>query len=116
MLIPCDAPLAEVVSAYLEAGDFTSSSRATYRRVLGELARDLGPILRAQAHAYAGNVDTDYVIRADRLIEIDSVPKQHGRRLPYMVGFESTSGWPHRERSWSVLRFHQSLVPYSLAA
>jgi integrase len=43
MLIPCDAPLAEVVPAYLEAGDFTSSSRATYRRVLGELARDLGP-------------------------------------------------------------------------
>jgi integrase len=43
MLIPCDEPLAEVVSAYLEAGDFTSSSRATYRRVLGELARDLGP-------------------------------------------------------------------------
>jgi integrase/recombinase XerC/integrase/recombinase XerD len=43
MLIPCDAPLAEVVSAYLEAGDFTASSRATYRRVLGELARDLGP-------------------------------------------------------------------------
>ena len=43
MLIPCDAPLAKVVSAYLEAGDLTSSSRATYRRVLGELARDLGP-------------------------------------------------------------------------
>jgi integrase len=43
MLIPCDAPLAEVVPTYLEAGDFTSSSRATYRRVLGELARDLGP-------------------------------------------------------------------------
>jgi len=43
MLIPCDAPLAEVVSAFLAAGDFTSSSRATYRRVLGELARDLGP-------------------------------------------------------------------------
>ncbi len=43
MLIPRDAPLAEVVSAYLEAGDFTTSSRATYRRVLGELARDLGP-------------------------------------------------------------------------
>jgi integrase len=43
MLIPCDAPLAEVVSAYLEAGDFTSSSRATYHRVLSELARDLGP-------------------------------------------------------------------------
>jgi integrase len=43
MLIPCDAPLAEVVSAYLEAGDLTSSSRATYRRVLGDLARDLGP-------------------------------------------------------------------------
>jgi hypothetical protein len=37
-LIPCDAPLAEVVSAYLEASDFASSSRATYRRVLGELA------------------------------------------------------------------------------
>jgi integrase len=31
MLIPRDAPLAELVSAYLEAGDFTSSSRATYR-------------------------------------------------------------------------------------
>jgi integrase len=43
MLIPCDAPLAVVVSTYLEAGDFTSSSRATYRRVLGDLARDLGP-------------------------------------------------------------------------
>jgi hypothetical protein len=43
MLIPCDAPLAEVILAYLEAGDFTSSSRATYRRVLSELARDLGP-------------------------------------------------------------------------
>ncbi len=43
MLIPRDAPLAEVVSAYLEAGDFTSSSRATYRRVLGELAHSLGP-------------------------------------------------------------------------
>jgi integrase len=43
MLIPCDAPLAEVVSAYLDAGDLTSSSRATYRRVLSELARDLGP-------------------------------------------------------------------------
>jgi integrase len=43
MLIPCDAPLAEVISAYLEAGDLTSSSHATYRRVLGELARDLGP-------------------------------------------------------------------------
>lgn len=43
MLIPCDAPLAEIVPAYLEASDFTSSSRATYRRVLGELARDLGP-------------------------------------------------------------------------
>ena len=42
MLIPCDAPLAKVVSAYLEAGDLTPSSRATYRRVLGELARDLG--------------------------------------------------------------------------
>ncbi len=41
MLIPCDAPLAKVVSAYLEAGDLTPSSRATYRRVLGELARDL---------------------------------------------------------------------------
>ena len=34
--------LAEVVSAYLEAGDFTSSSRATYHRVLGELARHRG--------------------------------------------------------------------------
>ena len=43
MLIPCDAPLGEVVSAYLEAGDFTPSSRATYRRVLSELVRDLGP-------------------------------------------------------------------------
>jgi hypothetical protein len=43
MLIPCDAPLAEAVSAYLEAGDLTSSSRATYRRVLAALARDLGP-------------------------------------------------------------------------
>jgi integrase len=43
MLIPCDAPLAVVVSTYPEAGDFTSSSRATYRRVLGELTRDLGP-------------------------------------------------------------------------
>jgi integrase len=43
MLIPCNAPMAEVISAYLEAGDLTSSSRATYRRVLGELARDLGP-------------------------------------------------------------------------
>jgi hypothetical protein len=41
MLIPCDAPLAEVAPAYLEAGDFTPSSRATYRRVLGELACDL---------------------------------------------------------------------------
>jgi hypothetical protein len=29
MEIPCDAPLAEVVSTYLEAGDLTSSSRAT---------------------------------------------------------------------------------------
>jgi hypothetical protein len=43
MLIPCDAPLAEVILACLEAGDFTSSSRATYHRVLSELARDLGP-------------------------------------------------------------------------
>jgi hypothetical protein len=43
MLIPCDAPLAEVVSAYLEAGDLTSSSRATYRRVLGEPVGDHGP-------------------------------------------------------------------------
>jgi integrase len=43
VLIPCDAPLAEVVSAYLAAGDFTPSSRATYRRVLSELARNLGP-------------------------------------------------------------------------
>jgi integrase len=49
MLIPCDAPLAKVVSAYLEVGDFTSSSRATYRRVLGELARDLGPELPADS-------------------------------------------------------------------
>jgi integrase len=30
-------------TAYLDAGDLTSSSRATYRRVLTELARDLGP-------------------------------------------------------------------------
>jgi hypothetical protein len=43
MLIPYDAPLAQVVSAHLEAGDFTNSSRATYRRALGQLARDLGP-------------------------------------------------------------------------
>jgi hypothetical protein len=43
MVIPCDAPLPEVILAYLEAGDFTSSSRTTYRRVLSELARDLDP-------------------------------------------------------------------------
>jgi hypothetical protein len=34
MLIPCDAPLAEVVTAYLETANFTNSSGATYRRVL----------------------------------------------------------------------------------
>jgi hypothetical protein len=34
--------LAEVISAFLEARGSTSSSRVTDRRVLGELARDLG--------------------------------------------------------------------------
>jgi hypothetical protein len=52
MLILCDAPLAEVVSAYLEAGDFTSSSRATYHRVLGELARDLDPRPARRQHRH----------------------------------------------------------------
>ena len=46
LLIPCGPPggtLGAAVDGYLDAGDFTHASRATYRRVLGTLARDLGP-------------------------------------------------------------------------
>ena len=61
MLIPCDAPLAKVVSAYLEAGDLTPSSRATYRRVLGELARDLSP--RRPANTITGDELAAWFVR-----------------------------------------------------
>jgi integrase len=43
MEIPCDTTLAAAVAGYLDAGDFTRSSRTTYRRVLEGMARELGP-------------------------------------------------------------------------
>ncbi|SRR6266704_718813 len=45
MEIPCDTTLAAAVADYLDAGDFTPSSRTTYRRVLIGMARALGPEL-----------------------------------------------------------------------
>jgi integrase len=42
MEIPCDT-IGAAVAAYLDAGDFTPSSRTTYARVLGGMARELGP-------------------------------------------------------------------------
>jgi integrase/recombinase XerC/integrase/recombinase XerD len=43
MEIPCDTTLAAAAAGYLDAGDFTPSSRTTYRRVLEGMARALGP-------------------------------------------------------------------------
>jgi hypothetical protein len=42
MEIPCDT-IGAAVAGYLDAGDFTPSSRTTYRRVLEGMARALGP-------------------------------------------------------------------------
>jgi integrase/recombinase XerC/integrase/recombinase XerD len=42
MEIPCDT-IGAAVAGYLDAGDFTPSSRTTYRRVLEGMARSLGP-------------------------------------------------------------------------
>jgi integrase len=42
MEIPCDT-IGAAVAGYLDAGDFTPSSRTTYRRVLEGMARELGP-------------------------------------------------------------------------
>src|SRR6266545_3961670 len=46
MEIPCDTTIAAAVADYLDAGDFTTSSRTTYRRVLEGMAQALGPELR----------------------------------------------------------------------
>src|SRR6266511_3362296 len=45
MEIPCDTTIAAAVADYLDAGDFTTSSRTTYRRVLEGMAQALGPAL-----------------------------------------------------------------------
>jgi integrase len=42
MEIPCDT-IGQAVADYLDAGDFTPASRTTYARVLGGMARALGP-------------------------------------------------------------------------
>jgi len=42
MEIPCDT-IGQAVTGYLDAGDFTPSSRTTYARVLQGMARELGP-------------------------------------------------------------------------
>ncbi len=42
MEIPCDT-IGASVAGYLDAGDFTASSRTTYARVLQGLSRELGP-------------------------------------------------------------------------
>ena len=42
MEIPCDT-IGQAVAGYLDAGDFTTASRTTYRRVLEGMARLLGP-------------------------------------------------------------------------
>ena len=42
MEIPCDT-IGAAVAAYLDAGDFTASSRTTYARVLQGMARARAP-------------------------------------------------------------------------
>jgi integrase len=54
MEIPCDT-IGQAVAGYLDAGDFTPASRATYRRVLTGMARELGPG-RALAELDAGEL------------------------------------------------------------
>jgi hypothetical protein len=54
MEIPCDT-IDQAVTDYLDAGDFTTASRTTYRRVLTGMARELGPS-RALAELDAGEL------------------------------------------------------------
>jgi hypothetical protein len=54
MEIPCDT-IGQAVADYLDAGDFTTASRTTYRRVLTGMARELGPG-RAMAELDAGEL------------------------------------------------------------